>query len=45
MSRVWVAIINSSLVGMTQADSPVAAWVIPTNEELMIATHTRDILL
>jgi acetate kinase len=26
-------------------DSPVSAWVIPTNEELMIATHTRDILL
>ena len=26
-------------------DSPVAAWVVPTNEELMIATHTRDILL
>ena len=30
---------------ISQADSPVAAWVIPTNEELMIATHTRDILL
>ena len=26
-------------------DSPVSVWVIPTNEELMIATHTRDILL
>jgi acetate kinase len=26
-------------------DSPVAVWVIPTDEELMIATHTRDILL
>jgi acetate kinase len=25
-------------------DSQVSAWVIPTNEELMIATHTRDIL-
>lgn len=25
-------------------ESPVTAWVIPTNEELMIATHTRDIL-
>jgi acetate kinase len=30
---------------ISRADSPVAAWVIPTNEELMIATHTRDILL
>lgn len=30
---------------ISQADSPVEAWVIPTNEELMIATHTRDILL
>jgi acetate kinase len=26
-------------------DSPVSVWVIPTNEELMIATHARDILL
>jgi acetate kinase len=24
--------------------SKVAVWVIPTNEELMIATHTRDLL-
>lgn len=26
-------------------DSRIAAWVIPTNEELMIATHTRDLLM
>jgi acetate kinase len=25
-------------------DSAVSIWIIPTNEELMIATHTRDIL-
>ncbi|MFO1126903.1 MAG: acetate/propionate family kinase [Rhodospirillales bacterium] len=25
-------------------DSPISAWVIPTNEELMIALHTRDLL-
>jgi len=25
--------------------SQVSAWVIPTNEELMIASHTRDLLL
>ena len=25
-------------------DSRVSAWVIPTNEELMIALHTRDVL-
>jgi len=30
---------------ISQEGSQVAAWVIPTNEELMIATHTRDILL
>ena len=30
---------------ISQAESPVAAYVIPTNEELMIATHTRDVLL
>ena len=24
--------------------SRTAAWVIPTNEELMIARHTRDLL-
>jgi acetate kinase len=29
---------------ISTADSRVSAWVIPTNEELMIATHTRDIL-
>ncbi len=26
-------------------DSPVSVWVIPTNEELMIAIHTRSLLL
>jgi len=26
------------------ADSPVSVWVIPTNEELMIAQHTLAIV-
>jgi acetate kinase len=30
---------------ITTAASRTAAWVIPTNEELMIARHTRDLLL
>jgi acetate kinase len=25
---------------ISAADSPVSAWVVPTNEELMIARHT-----
>jgi acetate kinase len=29
---------------ISTAGSRVAAWVIPTNEELMIARHTRDLL-
>jgi acetate kinase len=29
---------------ITVAASRVAAWVIPTNEELMIARHTRNAL-
>jgi len=29
---------------ISTAGSRVAAWVIPTNEELMIARHTRDVL-
>ncbi|MBF0425948.1 MAG: acetate/propionate family kinase [Magnetococcales bacterium] len=29
---------------LTTADSPVSAWMIPTNEEMMIAIHTRDLL-
>ena len=29
---------------ISTATSRVAAWVIPTNEELMIARHTRDLL-
>ena len=29
---------------ITTASSRTAAWVIPTNEELMIARHTRDLL-
>ncbi len=29
---------------ISTADSRVAAWVIPTNEELMIARHTRALL-
>ncbi|MCO6458607.1 MAG: acetate/propionate family kinase [Pirellulaceae bacterium] len=29
---------------LSRVDSPVSAWVIPTNEELMIARHTRHVL-
>jgi acetate kinase len=29
---------------LTRSDSRAAAWVIPTNEELMIALHTRSVL-
>jgi acetate kinase len=29
---------------ISAADSKVAVWVIPTNEELMIARHTRRVL-
>jgi len=29
---------------ITASSSRVAAWVIPTNEELMIARHTREVL-
>ena len=29
---------------ITTADSPVSAWVIPTDEERMIAIHTRRLL-
>jgi acetate kinase len=29
---------------ISQAQSKVSAWVIPTNEELMIARHTRNLL-
>lgn len=29
---------------ISQAGSPVSAWVIPTDENLMIARHTRDVL-
>jgi acetate kinase len=29
---------------ISRLDAPVSAWVIPTNEELMIARHTRRIL-
>jgi acetate kinase len=29
---------------LSSADSRVAAWVVPTNEELMIARHTRRLL-
>jgi acetate kinase len=29
---------------ISSANSRTAAWVVPTNEELMIARHTRDLL-
>lgn len=38
---------NAATAGATRistADSRVSAWVIPTNEELMIARHTRNLL-
>jgi acetate kinase len=30
---------------ITRPDSPVTAWVVPTNEELMIALHTQRVLV
>jgi acetate kinase len=30
---------------LTFANSPVTAWVVPTNEELMIALHTQSVLV
>jgi len=29
---------------ISRPESRVAAWVVPTNEELMIAQHTRRLL-
>ena len=29
---------------ISRADSRVAAWVVPTNEELMIARHTKRLI-
>ena len=29
---------------ISRTDSPTSAWVIPTNEELMIARHTGSLL-
>jgi len=29
---------------ISMADSPVSAWIIPTNEEKMIAMHTRSLM-
>ncbi|MGE0083622.1 MAG: acetate/propionate family kinase [Desulfococcaceae bacterium] len=34
---------NSSAC-ITTSDSPVSAWIIPTNEEKMIAMHTRSLM-
>jgi acetate kinase len=30
---------------LTRAGSRVSAWVIPTNEEAMIAAHTQRVIL
>ncbi len=30
---------------ISAADSAVAVWVVPTNEELMVARHTRDLAM
>ena len=35
---------QSRAAHISTADSPVSVWVIPTNEELMIATHTLELL-
>jgi acetate kinase len=35
---------RNKAVCISTADSPISAWVIPTNEELMIATHTRNLI-
>ena len=36
---------DQGLSKISTPDSRVSIWVIPTNEELMIATHTRNVLL
>jgi acetate kinase len=35
---------QSGATRISMADSSVSAWVIPTNEELMIATHTHTLV-
>jgi acetate kinase len=35
---------QASAACISRADSRVAVWMIPTNEELMIARHTRTLL-
>jgi acetate kinase len=50
---VWLGVeldpaANNAAHGTTRistAQSRVSAWVIPTNEELMIARHTRRVLI
>ncbi|MDJ0814596.1 MAG: acetate/propionate family kinase [Desulfobacterales bacterium] len=36
---------DQNLLKISTPESQVSIWVIPTNEELMIATHTRNVLL
>ncbi len=36
---------DQGLIKISMPESQVSIWVIPTNEELMIATHTRNVLL
>ena len=39
------AVANAGGYGqISRPSSRISAWVVPTNEELMIATHTRDLL-
>jgi acetate kinase len=35
---------DSAASRISTSDSPVSAWVVPTDEELMIARHTRQVL-
>jgi acetate kinase len=35
---------DSAASRISTSDSPISAWVVPTDEELMIARHTRQVL-
>ena len=44
MDRACNAAAGRVACTVTAADSPVRVWVIPTDEEAVIARHTQDLV-
>jgi len=44
MTDSWAVVTDYRWPRISRTDSRVAAWIVPTNEEVMIAQHARRLI-